>query len=76
MDEATICDECGKELKIGDFPFCPHGRMEAPLFRERPPYYDHGLDAWITSLGQKRRLMKEANADYRQVGQGMPGCEV
>ena len=72
----TKCDECGKELRIGDWPFCPHGRIEGTLFRERAPYYDYGLDARITSLAQKRRLMKEANADYRQVGQGMPGCEV
>lgn len=22
----TICEHCGVELQIGDFPFCPHGR--------------------------------------------------
>jgi len=23
---ATLCDRCGAELQVGDFPFCPHGR--------------------------------------------------
>lgn len=22
----TTCDRCGVELRIGDYPFCPHGR--------------------------------------------------
>jgi hypothetical protein len=22
----TTCDRCGAELRLGDFPFCPHGR--------------------------------------------------
>jgi hypothetical protein len=26
MSEPTLCDKCGIELQVGDFPFCPHGR--------------------------------------------------
>ncbi len=22
----TPCEKCGRELEVGDFPFCPHGR--------------------------------------------------
>jgi hypothetical protein len=23
---SSICEHCGHELEVGDFPFCPHGR--------------------------------------------------
>lgn len=28
---SCACDKCGKELQVGEFPFCPHGFLERPL---------------------------------------------
>lgn len=25
------CDQCGKELQVGEWPFCPHGFSERPF---------------------------------------------
>ncbi len=72
-----VCDECGKFVGIGDWPFCPHGTDIHGLHSFRA-YIEHGLTerpVEITSLAQRRRLMKAANADYRTPGVGMPGCE-
>jgi hypothetical protein len=26
-DNTVICDSCGKEYKVGQWPFCPHGEV-------------------------------------------------
>ena len=43
------CDECGKTLVIGDFPFCPHGKP--PRSKGFEPFYDVGLDQTVTGMG-------------------------
>lgn len=31
MLEKMVCDSCGKDLVIGEWPFCPHGMPHAAL---------------------------------------------
>lgn len=31
------CEKCGQELKIGDFPFCPHGRSSSVVIGDDIP---------------------------------------
>lgn len=52
------CDECGRELKIGEWPWCPHGEArDGGLFAYSfEPYFDehvaHGSD-FIVQDGEK-----------------------
>ena len=32
-----ICEHCGHELTVGDFPWCPHGRGTAPIVPDDVP---------------------------------------
>ena len=62
----TKCDSCGAELKIGDYPFCPHGstRVHVDAFEG---YWDDNLAAdpvWFTSARQRRQIMDERGFDY------------
>jgi hypothetical protein len=72
------CDKCGKDYAIGEWPFCPHGVPHGMM--TFVPYWDEhvssGDPVWVTSLAQRRRLMKENHMDYRGKKVGMPGCEV
>lgn len=75
------CDLCGKELKVGDWPFCPHPSTAEGMgmLGKFSPYFDEHVShsgAWVTSLAQRKRLMKENALDYRGKKVGMPGCEV
>jgi len=61
-----LCEVCGKELEIGEWPYCPHGSA----FRRQPfkPWIDEnitGEPVEITSLAQWNRLMKENNVEIR-----------
>lgn len=42
-----ICDTCGEALRVGDWPFCPHGQTGA--FAEHTDDYPGGI--WIENLG-------------------------
>ena len=77
------CEACGHPLQVGDWPFCPHPRAagQMGMLGEFKPYLDEHLDQtgkshWVTSLGQRKQLMKQNSADYHAAGAGMPGCEV
>lgn len=43
------CDECQKELTIGEWPYCPHGLPTHHKGFE--PYYDSSLDMTVTGFG-------------------------
>jgi hypothetical protein len=71
------CDDCGQRYTVGDWPYCPHGKPYGMM--TFVPYFDEHIceeGAWVTSLAQRRRLMKENNFDYRGLKVGMPRCEV
>ena len=65
--EDGLCTVCGLPLASGDWPCIytirPHGKsvQTAPF----TPYFDVGLGEYVTSLGQRRALMKEHHLDYR-----------
>lgn len=54
----ALCDECGKEYGIGDYPFCPHGKPlgMGPEFRAYLDEENFPKPVEVTSLAQKRRL--------------------
>ena len=37
MDDVCTCDQCGKELQIGDWPLCPHGRPSLKVIQDSIP---------------------------------------
>ncbi len=46
---AMYCDDCGHEMQIGDYPYCPHGRGTEHKGFE--PHYDEGLGKVVTGWG-------------------------
>lgn len=75
----TSCEHCGCEYGIGDWPYCPHDRAGHGMLGKFQPYWDEHIcpeGAWITSLAERRRIMRERNLDYHGLKVGMPGCEV
>lgn len=77
-----ICDACGRKLKIGDWPFCPHPDTKAEgmgMLGEFHPYFDEHISeqgAWITSLGQRKQLMRDNKLDHHGRKVGNPHCEI
>jgi hypothetical protein len=68
MNEAICCEKCGKELQIGDFPFCPHGRGgnnvigdEIDELIENGLCWEDGSPRRFTSREEKSRALKEKN---------------
>jgi hypothetical protein len=62
----VACEKCGVELRVGDWPFCPHGgsRWHVDAFE---PYFDENLTVegvWITSATQRRKIMDDAGVDF------------
>lgn len=60
----TRCDECGAPLKIGDFPWCPHGKYTGGAIQDT---LADGGGQWIENLGpqpvwveSKSQLKREA----------------
>jgi hypothetical protein len=65
------CDDCGKKLAIGDFPFCPHGST----LPHRPfKAYDVEIDGGIyhiDGIHTATKLENESMKMYRD-GRGAP----
>lgn len=55
-----ICEVCHKELQVGDWPYCPHGRPNGMLGEYKAHWEDNlGPEpVWVTSLAQKQKLLK------------------
>lgn len=32
-----LCEKCGRELQVGDWPMCPHGRPSFKVFQDSIP---------------------------------------
>lgn len=77
-----ICEECGKFLEVGDWPLCPHERAtgaEIGMLGQFATRYDEHVcpeGAVITSLADRKKLMKQNNLHERGKKVGMPGCEI
>ena len=67
------CDKCGAGLKVGDWPWCPHG--PAGRFGEDPlsPYWDDELGAEITTRAGRRAIMAEKHLEYHDVSKKLRG---
>ena len=55
----SICEECGRDVSIGDFPFCPHGHGNN-LQKPMTPYTDTQLAATpmeFSTISEKVRFM-------------------
>ena len=67
---SDLCDKCGAELMVGQWPWCPH--EDARNFGEAPlePYMDEHLGpepVEITTRAQRRAIMSQAHLDYLDV---------
>lgn len=71
------CDDCGQTIEIGQWPYCPHPKVEE--YKPFVPFWDENVTTtpvYVDSLAKKWRLMKQNKMDYRGKKVGMPGCEV
>jgi hypothetical protein len=64
------CEACGKELAVGQWPWCPH--EDARNFGEQPmePYFDEHITpegAHITTRAERRRIMYANKQEYHDV---------
>lgn len=58
----VICDRCGAERHSGDWPDCrkdgSHSKGSG-YDDALEPYFDHGLGAYITTRGERRKLISQ-----------------
>ena len=78
--QTTHCDTCGHEIEHGEFPFCPHGRVDKYYHTPFVAYVDHAISPkpegeLVTSHRQRMKLLKANNLDFKD-RTGKPGCEV
>lgn len=75
------CEKCGQELRVGDFPFCPHGGTGRMIVRDEIPggvtLENYGPQP-ITfySHSERRRYMKEHGLTERETFAPLPGTDV
>lgn len=65
-----VCADCGETYGIGDFPFCPHGRIENKS-QGFTPYMDYHIaeePVMITGRGHRRQLMRENKLEFKEQG--------
>ena len=59
------CDKCGHAVEIGEFPFCPHGRVASAYGKGFEPYFDYGLGEEVHGWGDIHKAMREHHLEYR-----------
>lgn len=77
----TVCEKCGAELQMGDFPFCPHGRGTAVPFRDDIPgglvCENYGPNPITFYSHTKRREYMKANGlQEKEKFCPMPGTDI
>ena len=70
------CEDCGAEVQIGEWPWCPHG--DALGFGEEPmePYFDEHVSPEgqkFTTRAERRRFMYRNNLEYKDVSKKRRG---
>lgn len=62
----NICEGCGKEIQIGDWPFCNggHGKPSKGTTAPDVAYFDTGLGKWINNRSERWAEMKRQNVQY------------
>jgi len=68
-EPAAICPRCGAVITVGMWPVCDlaRGKDHGVSVQTDPfvQHFDFALGAEVTSLGDRRRLMKDLHLDYR-----------
>ena len=57
-----ICEQCGRDVQIGMWPFCPHPHGTGVVHGDEIDYIDHNLGqepVRIRSKAERKRLMAE-----------------
>lgn len=57
------CESCGNPIEVGDWPFCPHGKVQ-PRGGFEPRFLD-GLGEHVTGWGDVRKHMRAKKLDFR-----------
>ncbi len=83
---STICEKCGKELQVGEFPFCggrnQHGfplvglkQLGDEIDEHLPDLAPDGSVVHFTSRSEKRRYLKEHGLMEFVRHQPLPGTD-
>ena len=66
-----ICSDCGRKMRVGQWPYCPHGTLH--VVRDRWFGFESYEDRYVaeqpvevTSPGHRARLMKERGLEVRE----------
>lgn len=77
----TVCDTCGQELGVGEYPFCPHGLSGTAAFRDDIPggltvenYGPHPITFY--SHTERRAHMKAHGLQEKETFCPMPGTDI
>jgi hypothetical protein len=63
--EGTRCEKCGLVYGVGESPACKDGHTRVASYHPFTHYFDFALGEEVTSLAQRRRLMRQNHLDYR-----------
>lgn len=78
---SMTCEKCGAELAVGDWPFCPHGRVGGyASFKDDIPgglvVENYGPQPMrFDSHSERRRYMKEQGLQEREKWSPTPGTD-
>lgn len=81
MITLSTCDKCGKELQIGEHPFCPHGfggnfrrHDDIPGGLVLENYGKHPITVY--SHTERERVMRENGLELKEKFCPMPGTDI
>jgi len=61
------CDECGREIELGQWPFCPHGTVRE--YHPFIPFWDNHIaeePVYIESDRHREKLMRQGGLAVRE----------
>lgn len=78
--DKTICDQCGHEMQVGDYPFCPHGQGTNARGRDEIPggvwLENYGpTPVQVFSHSERRAIMKARGLQEMVRHVGVPGTD-
>lgn len=70
----NLCEKCGHEVKIGEFPFCPHEPTKnTHAFAAHTDYFNFEQDMTFTSAADVDKQLKKDGLQMKGRKRGMPG---
>lgn len=77
----TLCPDCGVELQIGDYPFCPHGRYQGAAQTDSIPgglWLENGFKepVKVYSYSEMHQKHAEAGVTIKEKFCPMPGTDI